>query len=83
MKNGIKIGRSSLYYCGYYVLFSTNVRNCHAVELHFEGYEYKTITYTLIASAKPHKSKGKYFLLRDRESYNLERAQAVYPFVPS
>lgn len=52
----------------------------YAVERHFEGYEYKTLTHPHFAYRKPHEYRLFQPLLRDREPHNLERAQAVYPF---
>lgn len=56
--------------------------DCHAVETYFKGYEYKTITYPISVSAKPHKSRIIYPLSGDiaaRISIMTE-SEAVYCF---
>lgn len=54
---------------------------CYAIERHFRGCEYKTLTHLCFARSKLHKIKG-FLPLNANIDYDKLRAKAVYCFRP-
>ena len=57
------------------------VLKCYAIERHFRGCEYKTLTHLCFARSKLHKIKG-FLPLNANIDYDKLRAKAVYCFRP-